>query len=111
MPAPKKPQDHQPAKGALFSFTGHDGRTHTLPLASEGAEKVSGRFVRDAIMDSDTGGLKLGFATLEACGASASVVDALYDLPSTRCVEILGEWMNHGDGAGASLPQSSSSLT
>ena len=108
---PKAPQDRHPAKGALFSFVGHDGKSHTLPLASEGAEKVSGRVMRDAFMGADSGGeLKLGFAMLEACGAPQPVVDALYDLPSPECLKVLGEWMGHGDGQGTSAPQSSSSL-
>jgi hypothetical protein len=112
MPAARrKPADRRPAKTALFAFTGADGKKHTLPLASVGAEKLSGRALRDAFMDGDSGQLKLGFAMLEACGAPQAVIDTLYDLPGPACMEILGDWMNYGDGAGSSVPQSSSSST
>ena len=103
---PTQPQDRQPKKNAPYKFIGADKKSHTLPLASKGAEKVSGRVMRDALMDGDAGELKLGFAMLEACGASEAAVNAVYDLPSAECMEILGEWMSHGDGDGASVPQS-----
>lgn len=105
MPAPKAPQDHK-TKAKPFTFTGADGETHTLPLASEGAGKVSGRAMRDAVMGGDLGEMKLGFSLLEACGADQAAVDALYDLSSTDMLDVLGKWMAHGDGDGASVPQS-----
>ena len=112
MPAPRKPADRKPAKGALFSFVGADGKSHTLPLASAGTEKMSGRQMRDAVMDGGgMGELKLGYAMLEACGAPQPVVDAIYDLPNEQCLTVLGEWMTHGDGKGTSVPQSSGSST
>jgi hypothetical protein len=81
-------------------------KTHTLPFASKGAEKLTGRDTRDALMGGDVGQLKLGFVMLEACGAKPEAIDALYGLPNSKCLEILGEWMSHGDGDGAQLPQS-----
>lgn len=111
-PARKKPQDHKPAKDALFTFTGADGKTYTLPLASNGTEKMTGRQMRDAVMDGGgLGELKLGYAMLEACGAPVAAVDAIYDLPNEETLKILGAWLSHGDGEGTSVPQSSGSST
>lgn len=109
----KVPEDHK-AKPTPYKFKapGMDKYdkpitvTHTLPFASKGAEKLTGRDTRDALMNGDVGQLKLGFVMLEACGAKPEAIDALYDLPNTKCLEILGEWMTHGDGDGGSVPQS-----
>lgn len=105
MPEPKQPADHK-AKPKPYTFNDADGKPHALPFASKGAEKLTGRDTRDALMNGDVGQLKLGFVMLEACGAKPEAIDALYDLPNARCLEILGEWMQHGDGDGATLPQS-----
>lgn len=102
MTEPKQPTDHK-AKPAPYKFEDAAGKSHTLPFASKGAEKLTGRDTRDALMNGDVGQLKLGFVMLEACGAKPEAIDALYDLPNTKCLEILGEWMTHGDGDGASL--------
>lgn len=98
----KQPTDHK-AKPTLFKFKGADDKQHTLPFASKGRERITGRDMRDALMDGDEGKLKLGFVLLEACGAKAEAIDAIYDLPNEACLEILGEWMEYGDGDGASL--------
>lgn len=101
-----QPEDHKP-KPKKFTFKDADGKTRTLPFASDGAEKVSGRYTRDAIMSEEgTAQMRLGFALLEACGAPQDVIDALYDLPSNTMIEVLGGWMEHGDGDGATVPQS-----
>ena len=102
----KQPQDRKP-KAEKFSFTDADGKSHALPLASVGASKVPGKFTRDAVMESDDAAeLRLGFALLEACGAKQADIDALYSLPSEKMLQTLGEWMTHGDGDGATVPQS-----
>lgn len=105
MTAPRKPADHK-AKPVPYKFPDASGKMHTLPFASKGAEKLTGRDTRDALMNGDVGQLKLGFVMLEACGAKPEAIDAMYDLPNARCLEILGEWMEYGDGDGATLPQS-----
>lgn len=110
MPTPRKPQDHK-AKTAGFTFTGADGKTHALPLASTGAEKLSGRVMRDAFMEGGSGELKLGFTLLETCGAPQATIGALYDLTAPDCMKVLGDWMSFGDGLGTSVPQSSGSST
>lgn len=113
MTAPRKPADHK-AKPVPYTFEApavdKDNKpivkTHTLPFASKGAEKLTGRDTRDALMNGDVGQLKLGFVMLEASGAKPEAINAMYDLPNARCLEILGEWMEYGDGDGATLPQS-----
>lgn len=105
MTEPRKPADHK-TKPTPFKFKGADNKQHTLPFASKGRERITGREMRDALMDGDAGKLKLGFVLLEACGAKDEAIDAIYDLPNARTLEILGEWMEYGDGDGASLPQS-----
>jgi hypothetical protein len=102
---PTTPQDRKPKKVTKYTFT-TGGKTYSLPLASKGAENVSGRMMRDSLLGGDEGEMKLGFALLEACGADQAVIDVIYDLPVTKCLEILGDWLKLGDGDGASLPQS-----
>lgn len=102
---PTKPQDRKPKKATKYTFT-VKGKTYSLPLASKGAEKVSGRVMRDALMGGQEGEMRLGFALLEACGAPQATVDVIYDLPVPACTRILAEWLALGDGDGASLPQS-----
>lgn len=104
------PQDHK-TKAKPFTFTGKDGKVYKLPLASKGAPEISGRAMRDAVMDAEMGEMKLGFALLEACGAAPEAVDALYDMRSAEMLEVIGAWLQHGDGDGASLGKSSSSST
>lgn len=102
----KQPQDRK-AKVTKFSFTDAAGNDHTLPLASDGASNVPGKFTRDAVMGADDAAeLRLGFALLEACGADQADIDALYSLPSEKMLETLGDWMTHGDGEGTTVPQS-----
>jgi hypothetical protein len=101
----KQPADHK-AKPTPYKFEGADGKTYSLPFASKGREKITGRDMRDALMDGDAGKMKLGFLLLEACGAKVDAVDAIYDRPNNETIEILGEWMTHGDGDGASLGKS-----
>jgi len=111
MTAPRKPQDRKPAKTAGFTFTGKDGKIHALPLASVGAEKLSGRVMRDAFMEGGAGEVKLGFTLLETCGAPKATIDALYDLTAPETLKVLEDWMSFGDGLGTSVPQSSGSST
>lgn len=105
MTAPRKPADHN-AKPKPYTFNDAAGKPHALPFASKGRERLSGRDMRDALMDGDTGKVKLGFLLLEACGAKQEAIDAIYDRPNGDTLKILGEWMEHGDGDGASVPQS-----
>lgn len=111
-PAARKPQDHLPTKGTLFKFVGADGKTYTLPLASDGVAEMTGGEMEDAIMDtSGVGELKLAFSMLRACGASDAARQGLRGLKNEASLKVLGDWMAHGDGEGASIPQSSGSST
>lgn len=103
----KKPEDHKP-KAKKFSFTNENGKRFTLPLASAGAEKIPGRVTRDAVMnpDDEAAQLRLGFAMLEESGASQEAVDAVYEKSTPAMLDLLGAWMQHGDGEGATVPQS-----
>lgn len=103
----KTPQDRKP-KVTKYSFTDVDGKRHTLPLASESAVKIPGKMTRDVIMDPDDeqAQLRLGFAMLEASGVAQETLDALYAKPTPDMLEVMGEWMTHGDGKGATVPQS-----
>lgn len=90
----KTPQDRKPKKSAeVYTFTAK-GKRYTLPSAEDAATKVSGRFMRDAVMKGDEGEMALGFATLEAAGAKQEAIDALYDLPVGEMLEHLGAWMS-----------------
>lgn len=111
MPA-KTPQDRKP-KGDRYQFTATvDGKpkTFTLPSAAEASTKVSGRFLRDAAMKGEEGQIALGFATLEAAGATEAAIDALYDMPAPEMLEHIGAWMQFkASPEDASLGESSGS--
>lgn len=97
----KQPQDHkQPAK---FTFEDADGKTHTLPLASKGIEKLSGRDLRDASLGGEQGQMAYMFKLLEAAEPSDAALDALYDMPQDKMLDVLMAWGEYGDGDGASL--------
>lgn len=100
---PAQPQDHKPAKGEPFRFVDKDGKSHTLPLASEGRGRLSGRDLRDAALGGEIGQVAYSFKLLEAAGPSQEALDALYDMPQTEMMDILEAWGEHGDGEGTSL--------
>lgn len=103
---PTQPQDHKPKqneKPAPFTFTGGDGKKHTLPFASEGRARLTGRDVRDAALGGDIGQLGYLFKALEAADPGEKVLDALYGMPQDDMLEVLKDWGDHGDGDGASL--------
>lgn len=108
MPAPKKPQDRKPkaAKDAQ-TFVGADGKTYRLPAPTTALQNMSGRDIRDALLSQDkTQEAALAFRILERCNPGQDVLDALYDLPLTDTLRIIGRWMPSPDGEGVTLPQS-----
>lgn len=107
MPTPRTPQDRKP-KSAPFSFTGADGKKHTLPKPSTGVEHVDGQSLRDAIMGGEAENAVLGFKMLEACKAPKASLDALYGLPAPKMLGIINDWMQ---SEGVSLGESPSSAT
>jgi len=105
MPAPKKPQDHKAPAAAGYQFE-WQGKTYTLPPASQAREALPGRVLRDAVLE-DGGDLKLMFLALEAVDPGEGVLDALYSMPSSETLRIGLDWFgNSVDESGATLPQS-----
>jgi len=105
--APREPQDHKPSKAAqaardrtaMFSFTA-GGVEYALPSPEQSAGKVSGRFVRDAVMGTDEAAqVRLAFATLEASDPDEGALDALYELPAQEMLTIVTEWFEASQGA------------
>ena len=75
----------------------HDGRTHVLPPASDGAANIPAGTVLDAVESGDEmSQLRLGWAMLKACGPSPEAIEALRAMPMTRFGEVIGKWMKHG---------------
>ena len=107
MPA-KVPQDHKTKQPDVFTFT-HDGKIYTLPPGETAAEKMPGRFLRDAAMDGEEGQMRLAFAMLEAVVADGETLDALYAKPSTEMLEVIGDWMSFKAPEGASVGESARS--
>lgn len=101
----QQPQDHLPKKATYFAFC-VEGNEHHLPLASTAAEKVPGRAMRDAFLAGEEGQMRLGFLMLEASGVDSKILDVIYDQPGPKTLEILSDWLEFGDGDGASIPQS-----
>ncbi len=93
-----------PATEDEDSYT--EDQEFALPFASTGAENVSGLAIRNASMGGEEEQLKLGFIMLEACDVDEETLAAFYSLPATSMLEHLETWMRHGDGDGASVPQS-----
>lgn len=98
----KQPEDRK-TKATKFTFASLDGEIHTLPLASEGSAKLTGRDIRDAAMGGEMGQMTYLFKLLEAAGPDEDALDALYELPQDDMLEVLRKWGEHGDGDGASL--------
>ena len=106
MPEVKKPQDHK-AKSTKGPFTFDVGdKTYSLPPASEGAEHLSGRVLRDCALAGEAGELRLSFLMLEACGVDEETQDALYDQPASDTLNTIQRWMQHKGDDGVSVPQS-----
>lgn len=104
---PKTPEDHKPAKGEPFRFTGKDGKSYTLPSAAKGRAALSGRDLRDATLGGEIGQIGFLFKALEASKPSAAALNAVYSLSAEDATEVLSNWAEHGDGDGASLGESS----
>lgn len=100
MSEPKQPEDHK--KPAKFTFEAN-GKTHTLPPATKGIDKLSGRDLRDASLGGEAGQVTYLFKLLEAAEPSKAALDALYEMPQTKMMDVLQAWGEHGDGDGASL--------
>ena len=99
---PAQPQDHKPKKGAPFKFTA-GGKSYTLPLASAGRAKLSGRDLRSATLGDPSEKIGYLFKALEAAEPKPDALEALYAMPQDAMMDVLQAWGEHGDGDGASL--------
>lgn len=110
MSTPRKPQDRKVKarpKNAPQTFQGRDGVTYTLPAPTAALEHMSGRDIRDALLSQDKAEeAALAFRILERCEPGQDLLDALYDLPVTETLRIIGTWMPSPDAQGVTLPQS-----
>lgn len=96
----KAPQDHK-AKDEGYSFT-VGAKTYKLPNLSEtAADAIPGEVTYAAVMepDNDMAQLRLAFASLEAAKPSEAAMKALKSLPTTRMLEVVGEWMGKAGGS------------
>lgn len=90
---PNAPQDRKPKKADVYTFR-HKNKTYRLPSGETAAEKIEGRYLRDAAMEGEDGQLRLGFAMLEQVDATPGALDALYSMPASQMMEHIHEWMN-----------------
>lgn len=106
--ARKTPQDRKPKTKATpaFTFEGLDGKTYELPHPSAAMGNLPGRVLRDAMLGGEGDQAKFAMMLVEACDADPASMDALYELPAPKMMEVIGEWMKSLDASGASLPQS-----
>lgn len=80
-------------KAEGFTFT-HGDETHSLPPASEAAARVPGKFMQDAIMETDDAAeVRLRIAMLNASGATPEALDALREMPASEMMDIVLRWM------------------
>ena len=98
-PAAPKPEPED------FTFE-HNDTTYHLPGPSDALVKLPGRALRDALLDGETGQLALAFRAIEASGADAAAVDALYEKPVPEMTEIIMHWFQSAQVQGATIPQS-----
>jgi len=118
MTAPRKPQDRKPKateQPSQFTFE-HAEKTYELPSVESVASLVSGRTMRDAVMDGEEGQLRLAFFMLEKLDLSdldaakdddeaprLKTLDALYSKPAPEMLEIVQKWMTFKPAGGVSL--------
>lgn len=76
----------------MFTFE-HDGETFEIPSALTKYGEVSGRLIRDAYMDGDSGEMRLGFTLLEMVDADPAAIEALYDKPAPEMLDVFRAWM------------------
>ena len=105
MTAPRKPQDRKPKaveQPTTFTFA-HEDVTYTLPPIESVAGLVSGRTMRDAVMDGEEGQLRLAFFMLEKLEDSEDEIEALYSKPAPDMLEIVQSWMKFKAPNGVTL--------
>lgn len=97
----KTPQDRKAQADGSHKFT-VAGKTYTLPPISEKtAETIPGEITYNAVMEPENNmaQMRLGFATLEAVKPSPAALKALKSLPTSKMLEVFGEWMGGSSGS------------
>jgi len=105
MTAPRKPQDRKPKAAeepTEFTFE-HNGETFTLPPAQTIADRVTGRMMRDAVMEGEEGQLRLSFFMLEQLEDAEEAINALYEKPGSQMLTLVEAWMKFKPKNGATL--------
>lgn len=105
MTAPRKPQDRKPKaveQPQEFTFT-YDDKTYTLPPVETVADLVSGRMMRDAVMQGEEGQLRMSFFMLEQLEGVEDALDALYKKTASEMLEIVQAWMKFKAPNGVTL--------
>ena len=105
MAAPRKPQDRLPKAAeepTEYTFE-HDGKTYSLPAAQTVADRVSGKVMRDAVMDGEEGQLRMSFFLLEELEGAEEAREALYAKPASEMLQIVEAWMKFKPKDGVTL--------
>ena len=108
MAAPRKPQDRltkAAAEPTEFTFE-HNGETFVLPAAQTIADRVTGRMMRDAVMEGEEGQLRLSFFMLEQLDDSEEAIDALYEKPGHEMLKLVEAWMQFKPKDGVNVGES-----
>jgi hypothetical protein len=103
--ARRAPQDRKPkatAEPTEFTFE-HDGETFILPPAQTIADRVTGRMMRDAVMEGEEGQLRLSFFMLEQLEDSEEAINALYEKPGSEMLQLVEAWMKFKPKDGVTL--------
>ena len=103
--ARRTPQDRKPKateEPTEFTFE-HDGKTFTLPPAQTIAHLISGRMMRDAVMEGEEGQLKLSFTMLEKLEGAEDAINALYEKPGHEMLVTVEAWMQFKPKDGVTL--------
>lgn len=103
--ARRAPQDRKPKateEPTEFTFE-HNGETFTLPPAQTIAHLVTGRMMRDAVMQGEEGQLRMSFFMLEKLEDSDEAINALYEKPGHQMLELVQAWMEFKPKDGVTL--------
>lgn len=103
--APREPQDRKPKaeeQPTEFTFE-HGDETYTLPPIATVADLISGRMMRDAVMEGDEGQLRMSFFMLEHLEGADDAIKALYAKPASEMLPIVEAWMKFKTPNGVSL--------
>lgn len=102
---PAEPQDRKQKK-VPFKFT-VEGVKYSLP--SPNVDALPGRYLRDAALGGDDAQLAYMFKLLEVSAPEPASLEALYELPQTKMLDVLTRWGDHAQAGEVSVGESSRS--